>query len=150
MPLDSERRSELLVQEGAVSSSESIKYWNLFVDAMSLVWIVAFSTSLLAYDARLITMDPAILYVTDAITIFAMPVFIADLMLKYHRSEHSKVFFKKHWLDILFVVPYFRMLRALSMVRIVGLVRLGKLPRSLGIVVKAARAVSRALKLSKK
>ncbi len=120
------------------------------MDTMSLVWIAAFSTSLLAYEARLITMDPAILYVTDAITIFALPIFIADLMLKYHRSEHSKAFFKKHWLDILFVVPYFRMLRALSMVRILRLVRLGKLPRSFGIVVKAAKAVSRALKLSKK
>ncbi|MFQ6134927.1 MAG: hypothetical protein ACE5KU_03820, partial [Nitrososphaerales archaeon] len=142
--------SERLVQEGATSRSESVKYWRLFVDAVSLIWLAAFTTSLLAYYTEFITVSPAILYVTDAITLFTLPVFIADLALKYYRRDHSKAFFKKHWVDIISVVPYFRVLRVFSMVKILGLVRLGRIPRAWGVAVNAVRAVLRALRLGKK
>lgn len=148
--MDPERSSELLVQEETSSGSESIRYWSLFVDAVSLIWLAAFTISLTAYYTELITVSPTVLYVTDAVTLSTLPVFIADLTLKYHRSDHSKAFFKKHWMDIILIVPYFRVLRALSLVKLMRLIRLSRIPHTWRAIVNVARALYKAIRLGKK
>lgn len=146
--MDSEGRSELLIREEAASSSDYLKYWRRFVDAASIIWLIAFATSLLSYSES-ITIAPTILSATDAITLFTLPVFIVDLMLKYHLSENSKMFFKKNWATIISVVPYFRVLRMLGALRVMRLARLSNIPRIWKILVNMVKALYKALKLTK-
>ncbi len=148
--MDPERRSELLVQEETVSSSESIRYWSHFVDAVSLIWLGAFTTSLVTYYTEIVTVSPSVLFVTDAITLFTLPVFVVDLTLKYRGADHSKAFFRNHWMDILLIVPYFRVLRALSLVKMLNFLRLSRILRTWRAIVQVGRALCKAFRLGKK
>ena len=47
----------------------------------------------------------------DSITLFMLPFFVMDLMMKYYSLGHSKTFLKNHWLSILLVIPYFRVFK---------------------------------------
>jgi hypothetical protein len=144
--VSSEARSELLTQEGIKSSVGYLKYWKRLVDLASFIWVVSFIVSVLSYSSDLITVDPTILNVTDTLSLLMFPVFAADLAIEYRLTGCSKTFLRKNWLSMIAVVPYFRIFKILSVVRLTALIRLGALPRTWGVILNTLKAIYRIMK----
>lgn len=149
MPLGSETRSEILTREGAKPSVGYLRHWRHFVDAASFVWLSAFAISLLSYSADFVTVAPTILEVTDTVSLLMLPIFVADLVLKYRLAGCSKTFFRNHWISVVAVVPYFRIFKILSVVRLASLTRFSAVPRVWSVLWNAAKAAYKALKLGR-
>ena len=148
--MGSARESDLPFRDGPSYSYESIRYWNQFVDLITIIWLAAFMISLLGSDLGFIIVDSSILYLADTITLFTLPIFILDLMIKFYSFGHSKSFFKKHWVSIIMVVPYFRIFRILRLVKVVGLVKFSRIPQAIKSILNLAKIIYRFLNLSRR
>ena len=126
---------------------ESIRYWNHFVDLITIIWLSAFMVSLLGSDLGFIIVDSNVLFLADTITLFALPIFIIDLVIKFYSFGHSKSFFKKHWISIIMVIPYFRIFKILRLVKVVGLLKFSRIPKAIKSVLNLAKMIYKVLKL---
>ena len=105
----------------------------LFVDLATVIWLVLF-TLLLVPDGRFRT--PLV----EASNIDLLGVFIADLGVAYHRTRLPLLaFLRTHWVDVLLVIPYFRIFRVFRAARVIRLARMSRLVRAtrVGRVAKA-------------
>jgi len=91
--------------------------WDFFVDAVIIVWLAVFIIGELysEYSSW-----------CDLVNIVLLPVFIADLIVRYRRVGSLVPFLKRHWIDILMVIPYMRFLRILRLLRLVRIVRISR------------------------
>lgn len=112
--------------------------WDRFVDAVTVVWLCVFILGFVSVEYG----DAC-----DLINLLLLPVFIVDLFVIYRRVGDVKVLLLKHWLDILMVIPFLRVVRAVRIIRVIRLARVAKTTRA----VKAVKAIktSRASKASK-
>lgn len=102
--------------------------WDRFVDLISVVWVGIFILGQIYSRWR---------YMCDNINIFLLSIFVADLVVKYRKVHNWKVFLKRHWWDILIVIPYFRIFRVLKSLRILRVLRIGRSVK----VVKTTKAI---------
>ena len=51
-------------------------------------------------------------------------VFAVDVYFKYKASGNWKVFLRKHWFDIILLIPFFRILRLLRLLRLLKTLKL--------------------------
>ena len=97
--------------------------WDEFVDLITVIWLGLFLFNL-TYPATL----PA------TIELGLLSVFFADLVVKASANPNFKTFVRRQWLDILMVIPYFRIFRILRLMRLlrilrgVRIARLGRFP----------------------
>lgn len=105
--------------------------WDRFVDAVTVVWLGVFILGFVSVEYG----DAC-----DLINLLLLPVFIVDLFVIYRRVGDVKVLLRKHWLDILMVIPYLRVIRAVRIIRVVRLARVAKTTRA----VKAVEATKTA------
>jgi len=145
--LGSAKDSGLPFRDSTSYSYESIRYWNHFVDLATIIWLAAFMISLLGSDLGFIIVDSNVLFLADTITLFALPIFIIDLVIKFYYFGHSKSFFKKHWVSIILVIPYFRIFKILRLVKVVGLVKFSRIPQAMKSVLNLVKMVYRVLNL---
>jgi hypothetical protein len=145
--LGSARESGIPIRDGTSFRYESIRYWNHFVDLTTIVWLSAFMVSLLGSDLGFIIFDSSVLFLADTITLFALPIFIIDLVIKFYSFGHSKSFFKKHWISIIMVIPYFRIFKILRLVKVVGLLKFSRIPKAIKSVLNLAKMIYKVLKL---
>ena len=148
--MGSARESDIPFQEGSPYSYESIRYWDHFVDLITVIWFAAFIISLLGSDVGIIIVDSSVLYLADTITLIALPIFILDLVIKFYSFGHSRSFFKKHWMSIIMVVPYFRIFKILRLVKVVGLVRFSRIPQAIKSVLNIVKIIYRVLNLNRR
>ncbi|MDE0091649.1 MAG: hypothetical protein OXP12_09955 [Thaumarchaeota archaeon] len=117
--------------------------WDTTVGAATIVWIVMFATGFMAFDADLLGMEPLIHLPEDvelgwdAANWAIWAVFVADVYGKYRKSESPRAFLRCNWLDLLFLIPFFRILLILRVVRLLRLVR----------IMRVAGAASEALEI---
>lgn len=115
-------------------------WWGVAVHISTLVWTVMFVVGFLAFDADLIGLEPLIQLpahvepVWDVVNWIVWGVFVVDVYIKYRRSDSFRVFVKKNWLDLLLLVPFFRVL---LLFRVVRLLRLVRLFRTVGFTIEA-------------
>lgn len=83
--------------------------WDRIVDVVTIVWLFFFVLGSIRADLESLC---------DTINLSLLPIFIADLILKYKRVGKIKTFLRHHWFDILITIPYFRFLRSLRILRI--------------------------------
>lgn len=57
-------------------------------------------------------------------------VFVFDLALKYININNYKIFFRKHWFDIVLLIPFFRIFRILRFLRLIRIFKLIKVVRN--------------------
>ncbi len=145
--MGSARESGIPIRDGTSFRYESIRYWNHFVDLTTIVWLSAFMVSLLGSDLGFIIFDSSVLFLADTITLFALPIFIIDLVIKFYSFGHSKSFFKKHWISIIMVIPYFRIFKILRLVKVVGLLKFSRIPKAIKSVLNLAKMIYKVLKL---
>lgn len=101
----------------------------MFVDFVTVVWLIVFVFGFVF---------PEYSEVAGNINLFLLPVFVADLYVGYRRSGSFKYFIRRKWLDILMVVPYFRIFRILRVMRAVRAARAVRASRSVRGALKAA------------
>ena len=119
-----------------MKSVQSSKNWVNFVDTATIAWLGLFVIGFLAFDTDLFCLeDQAIVHGTleDITKPFCsehppliLPdeleqpiyiinwiiwiVFVIDLIFKYMEISDYKLFLRKHWFDIILVIPFFRIL----------------------------------------
>ena len=104
--------------------------WDRFVDCITVIWLVVFFTGIA---------NPGI--IPDGVEPGLLSVFVVDLLVKYRRVGKLRTFIRRHWSDILMVIPYFRILRLLRVIRIIRAAKIAKVRRFPGL--KALEAFRR-------
>lgn len=133
--------------------SPSSKHWRDFVDTASVVWIALFVIGFIAFDTNLFCLKEQHLFpkfLEESTELFCFesslvslpqeweqPLFILnwitwvvfafDLILKYIHINNYKIFLRKHWFDIILVIPFFRMsgiYRFLILIRVLKLIKI--------------------------
>ena len=111
--------------------------WIIFVDVVTVIWLIVFFVGLLKSD-------PRVTRYCNIINLVILPVFLVDLFFIYRETSNLRVFLKTKWLDILLVIPYFRIFRLLRFARVIKfmkLIRFGRVARSTKAVKKLNRTV---------
>ncbi len=129
---------------------DKIRFWNHFVDVISVIWVIAFIISLLASDMGFLIINSNLIFLLDTVTLFLLPIFFFDLIIKYYLTGHSRTFLKKHWMSILLVIPYFRVLKMLSFIRFIRIVQLSKIPKVTNSFIKILKVIHKTLNLKKR
>ncbi|MCK4420481.1 hypothetical protein KAW48_01690 [candidate division WOR-3 bacterium] len=114
--------------------------WSKFVDIATVIWLGIFIIGFFSTGK--------IAHACDILNIVLLSVFVADLVIIYRSSGSWHVFLKKHWFDILMVIPYFRVFRIFRIFRVLKIVRMGKAARALKAT-KMATKYSKVLRLGK-
>lgn len=109
----------------------------MFVDIVTVMWLCIFIIGFFSIER--------IADVCNILNITILIVFMADLVIIYESSSNWHIFFKKHWFDILMIIPYFRVFRIFRSFRVLRLIRIVKAAKT----VKMATKFSRVIKLSK-
>ena len=111
--------------------------WSMFVDIVTVMWLCIFIIGFFSIER--------ITDVCNILNIAILSVFMADLIIIYGSSSNWHIFLKKHWFDILMVIPYFRVFRIFRSFRVLRLIKIVKAAKT----VKMATKFSRVIKLSK-
>ena len=110
--------------------------WTIFVDLITVIWLIAFFVGLL-------NRETSITRYCNIINLAILPIFLTDLFFIYRETSSLKVFLKTKWLDILLVIPYFRIFRLLRFARVIRflkVIRFAKVSRGTKAVKKLNRA----------
>lgn len=136
----------------SISCSDS---WISFVDTTTVVWLLLFVIGFIAFDTNLLCLKEQEIWgkmlenLTEPFCInsslFSLPpelqqpiyiinwiiwiIFVIDLGVKYSEIRNYKVFFRKHWFDIVLLIPFFRILsimRFLKLIRVLKLIKVVK------------------------
>jgi len=94
--------------------------WETFLDLVTLVWFVVFGASLAGFSAGWLA------WVTAAIG----AVFVIDLVRMFFASKSLREFWRRAWLDLLLLVPFFRIFRVKRVARLFRIRRLSRLFRA--------------------
>ena len=117
------------------------KIWKKLVDITTIVWISIFLLGFFMKDAR-------INQICNQFIFFLLPVFILDLYYLYKETGKIRKFFREKWLDILLVIPYFRIfrifriLRFAKMLKLIKLFKLAKARKTMIFVKKSKRTIN--------
>jgi len=118
--------------------------WDIFVDIVTIAWLILFVISF-------IELNPVLNERIDQILFWILPIFVMDLVVKYLRVREPKEFLRKHWLDILTTIPYFRFLRIARISRALRLVKVAKSVKATKVI-KTSKAIksNKTIKWAKK
>lgn len=117
--------------------------WPKFVDIVTVIWLVLFGCSFFTLPEVLATSIEWTCWVI-------LSVFVADLVVAYLRVRNIPRFLKKHWLDILMVIPYFRIFRVLRLLRLFRFTRFAKVLKGMMRSERFYQTVKRTRKLWKR
>ena len=104
--------------------------WNVIINVTTFIWIVMFVIGFAAFDADLVGMTPIIPLPEDievwwdVVNWTIWIIFVVDVCDKYRKSKDVKSFLRCNWLDLVFLIPFFRVLLLLRVVRLLRLVRM--------------------------
>jgi len=90
--------------------------WTRVVDVVTIIWLAIFIFGFFV--------SPALADTLRMVNIAILSVFVADLWVSYRKVRSVSVFAKKHWLDILMVIPYFRIFRVARILRLIRFARI--------------------------
>ncbi|MDA2936850.1 hypothetical protein MYX75_01120 [Acidobacteria bacterium AH-259-A15] len=92
--------------------------WDRFVDVITILWLGIFFTNIIEPD-----LIPA------GIELGLLSVFIADLAIKARSEPNFSIFLRNRWVDILMVIPYFRIFRILKFIRLIRFLKMTRVFR---------------------
>ena len=110
------------------------KLWDNSVHGTTVFWLVIFFIGLFAFDSDIFGYDEPIVAIPEEwedpweiISWIIWIVFVVDLFFKYRQSENIKVFFKKHWFDIILLIPFFRIFMVFRLLRLLKTLKLSRI-----------------------
>jgi len=99
--------------------------WAHSVNGTTVIWLVIFFVGLFAFDSDLFGFEEPLIDFPEEWQLYweilswiIWLVFALDVYFKYRSSENWKIFLKKHWFDIILLIPFFRILRVLRLLRL--------------------------------
>ena len=92
--------------------------WVRFVDYVTVIWLAIFITNIAKPGT-----------IPEGVEYGLLSVFVADLVVKYRRVSNFRVFMRRHWSDILMVIPYFRIFRVFRLIRLIRILRVARIAR---------------------
>lgn len=92
------------------------EFWKKSVDIVTVIWLISF---ILSYFVSGILKS-----LTNTISIFVAVFFIIDLIIIFREIGSIKIFLKQNWLDILLLIPFFRLFKVLRFAKVK---RIGKI-----------------------
>ena len=106
---------------------------NAFVGRHALLWELSMGGLTLVYVVLAFLQDQGSAgLITVGVGVLAA-AFICEFAFRLYDSPSRKVYFRRHWLDIVTCIPVVGPFRVLRLVRLVGFVRLGATARSFGV-----------------
>ena len=134
-----------LIKRNPCHSLSLIKGWARYVDITTVVWLVIFFIGLLAFDSDLFGYDEPLILVPqemqgawDILSWIIWGVFVIDVYFKYKAIGNWRIFLRKHWFDLLLLIPFFRILRILRLLRLLKMLKFVKVGRNMGRLFKKA------------
>lgn len=117
--------------------------WTKFVDTVTIIWLSIFILGFFSTER--------IAHVCNILNVIILSVFVADLVIIYKSSSNWHIFLKKHWFDILMVIPYFRVFRIFRIFKVFKIIKIAKATRAAKMAAKFSRItrVSKSNKLIK-
>ena len=108
------------------------KSWTKAVDGTTVLWLAIFFVGIFSFDSDLFGLEePLIDFPQDLknpweiVSWIIWGVLLVDVIFKYRASENWKEFFRKHWFDILLLIPFFRILRIMRLLRLLKVAKVG-------------------------
>lgn len=98
------------------------KAWDVFVDITTLVWFVVFITPLVADGLASGWVGP--------VTAVIGGIYVIELAVIFRRSAGLLDFLRKAWLDLLLLIPFFRIFRVGRIARLFRIRRLARFARN--------------------
>ena len=108
------------------------KHWAAIVDLTTVAWFGIFIVGFMAFDADLIGLETLIKipesYETawTAVNWSIWAVFAVDVWFKYRKTGSPREFVRRHWFDLLLLIPFFRVLAILRVLRLMRMLRLAR------------------------
>lgn len=112
--------------------------WTKVVDITTIVWISVF---FLGFIVR----DEEINQICNKFNFLLLPIFVLDLYYLCKEAGKIRKFFREKWLDILLVIPYFRIFRVLRFSKILKLIKIfkfTKVRKTMIFVKKSKRSIN--------
>lgn len=117
--------------------------WRILVNVVTLIWLVIFASSFAP-------IAPWATATAGRIGLGLLAIFVADLAVTYYRAAEPPLpFLRHHWLDVLLVIPYFRLFRVLRVVRFLRFLRLLKQPGP-ALMMRVSKLVLNSVRAGKK
>jgi voltage-gated potassium channel len=95
------------------------KTWQTFIDLVTVVWLSVFGASLAGFASGWI----------KAVSLAIAGVFVVDLVVIFRQSAGVRDFLRRAWLDLLLLIPFFRIFRVGRIARAFRLKRLARMIR---------------------
>lgn len=95
------------------------KAWDVLIDVVTLVWLVVFGLDLAGVGGGWLGWASAAIGA----------VFVVDLVVIFRGSAGVRDFFRRAWLDLLLLIPFFRIFRIGRVARLFRVNRLARLLR---------------------
>jgi hypothetical protein len=117
------------------------RYWRVFVDGVTVLWVAFFLVSLAAEFGPL-SLAPGRAVAIDRFLRGAVIVFVADVCVLYRHSGTAPLAFaRSHWFLVLTSFPWFRPLRLLRLGRGLRVLRVLSRSRRVGSLLGKCRRV---------
>lgn len=143
--------------------------WISFVDTTTVVWLLLFVIGFIAFDTNLLCLKEQGIWgkMLENLTepfcfdsaLFSLPselqqpiyiinwiiwiVFVIDLGVKYSEIRNYKVFFRKHWFDVVLLIPFFRILSIMRFLKLIRVLKLIKVVRNSLLLYKKSTSFKR-------
>lgn len=126
-----------------VAASAAVKRGRLsaFVRRYALVWEVAMAALTLVYVALSVLVDEGADQLLGAILAALAVVFFLEFAVRFLDAASRVEYLKEHWIDLVTCLPAIGPLRALRLLRLVGLLRLTHQMREIALI-EADRATA--------
>ena len=109
-----------------------MRHWTTVVDLSTVAWFCIFVVGFMAFDADLVGLEPLIKIPESYQTVWIVAnwsiwgVFAVDVWFKYCRVRSPREFVRRHWFDLLLLIPFFRVLAILRVLRLLRMLRLAR------------------------
>lgn len=117
------------IQEATGSRHEALGH---IADLTTVAWFCIFIVGFMAFDADLVGLEPLIKIPESYQTAWTVvnwsiwAVFAVDVWFKYRRIWNPREFVRRHWFDLLLLIPVFRVLAVLRVLRLLRMLRLAR------------------------
>lgn len=100
--------------------------WIKTINGVTIFWLILFTVGFLSFDTDLLGLDyPIIQFPSEwevpweVISWVVWGFFVVDVYFKYKNSKNWKVFIRKHWFDIILLIPFFRIFRLIRLLKLI-------------------------------
>ena len=117
------------------------KYWNSIINISTVTWVIVFIVSFYINHK-----------IVEILLVLISLIFVIELIIIFSQRKSLKDFFIKNWLDIILLIPIFRIFKVLRLTKALKLSKIikiyrksryfKKLPESIDLASKVKERVS--------